>query len=94
MTALTLLAIWLLVGLFTAIVVLLTAEPKLPDDAAGVLGLLIVLGPVGSFLIVESAFRRWRVLRRERKLENQELRKAQFHAFTRQRERLSEKVRQ
>ena len=75
MTALTLLAIWLLIGLVTAVIVFLTSQVSLTGDM-DVLGLLIALGPVGGLLIVDAEVRRLRSLRRLQKQVNQDLRKA------------------
>jgi len=66
MTAFCILAIWLIVGVLTALIVSVTSDEPL-ETVAGLLGLIVLLGPVGGMIIAADTFRRWRNRRRESK---------------------------
>jgi hypothetical protein len=63
---LTILAIWLLVGLLTALIISITSDEEV-ESIAGLLGLVVILGPIGGLAIAQDAFRRYRNRRRESK---------------------------
>jgi len=63
MILLTIVAIWLGIGVLTMLIISITSDA--PEETAGMLGLIALMGPLSTMIILCSGIRRYMNRRRE-----------------------------